>query len=518
MAADYGWSTSAATRRPRRRTRCSSSRRAPRRRSRSTPPARRSTPCSACTARCRRCRRRRPRSRNTNDDYTHRVQRRRHLQPSQGVQRRRVGGRDPRRLLAGAGRLRRRQHAPTTSRTRSRCRRRRACASRAKARRSTRCSACTTAWPIRSARRRSPTPTKRRPRAYNVGTLDGHIFQLTGSTSGMNADYRRRADRLQPGRHRAGRDVQVPPERGQTTCRSTRSARPAGTPCSGCSTTPTSTRPLLHGRQQQRDVRNRKRSGHGQRQDFVVSGGTTSRCTPTTTSTPGHHAAAAPTPRPTPPIASTSTPRRACASTSTGSSFDTTLSLHNVQPGEPATARSTNNNDTTATAINVGDIYHQSFQRTGNTSALAHNYDIGCNAGTDRQGRRVQVLAQHRDHRADRHHRHELGHRARPVPRSDGRRPIRRRRARSPPARRTSYARTRTTIGALDGQWYRYSRHRPPRWAPTGPLTHRAARDDSSPDAFFKFTLQLGAHRQHQHAPARASTPCCTCTSTRTSG
>jgi hypothetical protein len=65
----------------------------------------------------------------------------------------------------------------------------------------------------------------------------------------------------------------------------------------------------------------------------------------------------------------------------TGSSFDTTVALHSLPPAEPISAVPGNSNDTQWTATDVGTVTGKSFVWTGNTGALTHDYDLSeCSA------------------------------------------------------------------------------------------------------------------------------------------
>ena len=61
-----------------------------------------------------------------------------------------------------------------------------------------------------------------------------------------------------------------------------------------------------------------------------------------------------------------------------GSSFDTTVSLHDAPPAEASTAIPANTNDAYATAFDVGSIDDKSFQKTGSTASMGHHYYAGC--------------------------------------------------------------------------------------------------------------------------------------------
>ena len=131
---------------------------------------------------------------------------------------------------AGAGRLQRGQRRERRRLLVQPVAARRASGSRPRARRTTPCSACSTAAPTRSAAPAVP-PTNE---VQSIGVRRRHARQPHLRADRQHRDDGRRhrphADRLQLQRLRARRGVQVPPERRRPTCRSTPSAR-AATAC-----------------------------------------------------------------------------------------------------------------------------------------------------------------------------------------------------------------------------------------------------------------------------------------------
>ena len=63
-----------------------------------------------------------------------------------------------------------------------------------------------------------------------------------------------------------------------------------------------------------------------------------------------------------------------------GTSWDTTVSLHRVSPTEPSTDAGSTINDVQSSVIDVGDVYNTSFQRTGDTTSsnFHHDYTVAC--------------------------------------------------------------------------------------------------------------------------------------------
>jgi hypothetical protein len=322
--------------------------------------------------------------------------------------------------------------------------------------------------------------------AYNVGTLDGRIVQLTGNTSGMNANYSSTQltgcnpadaapDTMVKFHLNEPRDVQIDT---------------IGT--SGWDTVlglfnDSNLDPITYITTDNANetFATAKDLGTVNSKDITVTGGTTQNMhadydvNPDITCGSSDYA----------PDATyrfhldTATRVRVDLA---NSSFDTVLSLHNVQPGEPAVAVS-NTNDTTASAIDVGDIYHQSFQRTGSTSSFAHNYDIGCNAGstakdavykfTLSQATTVQIDTVGTNFDS------VLGLYKDPMVVSDPSTPSATASGTAHKLRTNAY-----DIGTLDDKWYRYSgstRNMGADWSRDSSCDG----DDSSPDVFFKFTL-----------------------------
>lgn len=61
-----------------------------------------------------------------------------------------------------------------------------------------------------------------------------------------------------------------------------------------------------------------------------------------------------------------------------GSSFDTTVSLHAAPPADSVSAVPANTNEAYASALDVGPVNGMSFQKTGSTGSMGHDYNVGC--------------------------------------------------------------------------------------------------------------------------------------------
>jgi hypothetical protein len=224
-----------------------------------------------------------------------------------------------------------------------------------------------------------PATNDAQPAAYNVGTLDGHIFQLTGSTTNMRADY--------PGAQFGCGPADTAPD----AMFKFHLDAPADVQIDTIGTTWDTVLGLFNNANldpsfyfttdnTNETYATAKMVGLGSG-EIRVSGGNTNSMHADYNSTVDVSCSGSDTSPDATYRFHLDAPTRVRVDTD-GSGFDTTLSIHNVQPGEPATALTTNSNDTAATAFNVGDIYHQSFQKTGNSSTLTHNYTVGCNGGT----------------------------------------------------------------------------------------------------------------------------------------
>ncbi len=217
--------------------------------------------------------------------------------------------------------------------------------------------------------------------AFDAGTLDGHIFSLTGSTAGMNADYSGMGcsssdssrDAVFKFHLNAPKDVQIDTigTNWDTAIGLYNTAFDAASYQTARNNNESYASATDLGTIDSKDIRVTGGSTNGRSSDYgsgTVSCGGWGRYNSPDVAYKFH--------------LNSDTRVRVDLD---GSSYDTLLSLQQGPGSDTSAALPSNSNDTESTAYSVGNINNKSLVFTGNDGSLSHDYNIGC--GSDGQAR-----------------------------------------------------------------------------------------------------------------------------------
>jgi hypothetical protein len=227
-----------------------------------------------------------------------------------------------------------------------------------------------------------PATNERQASAFPIGNLDGQSYRLTGTTAGMAADYF--GTQLGCGANTAARDAVFKFHLDQPRTVQIDSTAAWDSVLALYDTQTFETITSVPATNTNEALGSAQDLGPMNGKDYLVTGNTAGMVSDYGTSSDEC-------------ISSSSTTgpdafyRFSLASETdirldlSGSSFDTTVALHSLNPVEPASTvpGTPNANETQWNPIDVGSVTNKSFVRNGDTTGMVHHYDLSsCGAGS----------------------------------------------------------------------------------------------------------------------------------------